>query len=136
LLNFQVVKNGAVIQAGTTAADGRVRMRIQGGVSTLRLLGAAPEPEYDVTIRDDAIEAAATPAGQQRRLRMLGYHIGHSGPEGNGVDGVAVPIAEVDRSILEFQADTAALNAAGSANAMSSIADANTQNALVAAAGA
>ena len=136
VLNFQVIKDGAVIQLGTTGPDGRIRMRIQGGISTLRLLGGAPEPEYDVSIRDAAIEAVATPAGQQRRLRMLGYHIGHSGPEGNGVDGAAVPIPDVDRSILEFQADTAAINAAGSANAMSSIADANTQNALTAAAGA
>jgi len=135
LLNFQVVKDGAVIQNGTTGADGRIRMRIQGGVSRLQLTGAAPVAEYDVIIRDDAAEAVATPAGQQRRLRMLGYHIGHAPPEGNGVDGAAVPIPEMDRSILEFQADTAAINVAGNANAISSIADNNTQNALTNAAG-
>jgi len=135
LLNFQVVKDGGVIQNGTTGPDGRIRMRIQGGVSTLRLTGGTPASEYEVSIRDDAAEAVATPEGQQRRLRMLGYHIGHAGPEGNGVDGAAVPITEVDRSISEFQTDTAAINAAGSANAITSIADNNTQNALRAAAG-
>ncbi len=136
LLSFQVVKDGAVIQNGTTGTDGRIRMRIQGGVSTLQLLGGPSVMEYEVIIRDDAIEPVTAPAGQQRRLRMLGYHIGHTGPEGNGVDGAAVPTVEMDRSILEFQADTLAINAAGQANAMSSIADNNTQNALTAAAGA
>jgi hypothetical protein len=134
-LSFQVVKDGAVIQHGTTGADGRIRMRIQGGVSTLQLLGGTARAEYEVSIRDDAVEAVATPAGQQRRLRMLGYQIGHTGAEGNGVDGAAVPTREMDRSISEFQADTAAINATGNANAISSIADNNTQNALTAAAG-
>ena len=44
--------------------------------------------------------------GPQRRLRMLGYHLGHSGGEGNGVDGIARPSREFDRSVLEFQADS------------------------------
>jgi hypothetical protein len=135
-LSFQVVKDGAVIQTGTTGADGKIQMRIQGGVSTLQLPAGTAVAEYTVRIRDDAIEAAATPSGQQRRLRMLGYQIGHTGPEGNGVDGVAAPSREMDRSILEFQADTAAINAGGNANAMDSIAGNNTQNALTAAAGA
>jgi hypothetical protein len=66
---------------------------------------------------------------------MLGYHIGHAGPEGNGVDAAAVPSRELDRSILEFQTDTAAINAAGNVDGMNSIADNATQNALTAAAG-
>ena len=136
VLSFQVVKDGGVIQSGTTGPDGRIRMRIQGGVSTLRLTGGTPASEYEVSIRDDAAEAVATPEGQQRRLRMLGYHIGHADPEGNGVDGAAVPIPEVDRSILEFQADIAAINVAGNANAISGIVDNNTQNALTTSAGA
>ena len=127
-LNFQVVKDGAVIQTGTTGADGRIRMRIQGGVSTLQLLAGAVFAESTVSIRDDAIEDVATASGQQRRLRMLGYQIGHTGPEGNGVDGVAAPIPEVDRSILEFQAD-------GDLQ-MDSIAGPITQTALTGAAGA
>ena len=126
---------GALIQTDITPASGRIQMQILGSFSTLEVLGGTAVAQYTVRIRNTAVEAVATPAGQQRRLRMLGYHIGHSGPEGNGVDGVAVPIPEMDRSILEFQTDTAAINAAGNANAISSIADNNTQNALTAAAG-
>ena len=110
-------------------------MQIVGAFSTLEVLGGAAVAQYTVRIRNAAAEAVATPAGQQRRLRMLGYHIGHTGPEGNGVDGAAVPSLEMDRSISEFQADTAAINAAGNADAIDSIAGNNTQNALTAAAG-
>jgi hypothetical protein len=129
-LSFQVVKDGAVIQNGTTGADGRIRMRIQGGVSTLQLLGSTPAAEYEVSIRDDAIEAVATPEGQQRRLRMLGYQIGHDGPEGNGVDGTVAPGVAMDRAILEFQTDQAARNLA-----IDSIVGNNTRNALTSEAG-
>lgn len=133
--NFQVKDStGALIQAGATPANGRIQMQIVGAFSTLEVLGGAAVAEYTVRIRNAAAEAVATPAGQQRRLRMLGYHIGHTGPEGNGVDGAAVPSLEMDRSISEFQADTAAINAAGNADAIDSIAGNNTQNALTAAA--
>lgn len=130
-LNFQVEKDGAVIQSGTTGSDGRIRMRIQGGVSTLQLLGGSAVAEYEVSIRDDAIEAATTAEGQQRRLRMLGYQIGHLGPEGNGVDGTVAPGVAMDRAILEFQTDQAARNLA-----IDSIVGNNTRNAMVAEAGA
>jgi hypothetical protein len=134
--NFQVRDStGAVIQAGVTPANGRILMQILGGVSTLQVLAGGTVAEYTVRIRGDAAEAVATPAGQRRRLRMLGYHIGHAGPEGNGVDAAAVPSRELDRSILEFQTDTAAINAAGNVDGMNSIADNATQNALTAAAG-
>src|SRR4051794_10700303 len=53
-LSFQVVKDGAVIQTGTTGPDGRIQMRIQGGVSTLQLLAGGAVAEYTVAIRDDA----------------------------------------------------------------------------------
>src|SRR5258707_15274155 len=59
-LNFQVEKDGAVIQTGTTGADGRIRMRIQGGVSTLQLPVGANCAKYTVSIRDDAVEAVST----------------------------------------------------------------------------
>lgn len=126
-LSFQVLKNGAVIQNGTTGADGVIRMRIVGGVSTLQLISGGTPAEYTVRIRDDAIEDVATAAGQQRRLRMLGYQIGHTGPEGNGVDGAAVPTTTIDRTLLEFQVD-GDIDPAG-------IADAGTQAALRAAVG-
>jgi hypothetical protein len=134
--NFQVRDpTGAVIQAGATPANGRIQLQIQGGFSTLQVMTGAAAAEYAVRIRDAAAEAVAAAAGQQRRLRMLGYHIGHAGPEGNGVDGVAAPSRELDRSILEFQADTTAINAAGNVNGINSIGDNATQNALAAAAG-
>jgi hypothetical protein len=134
--SFQVRDSGgAIIQSGTTPANGRIELRLQGGRATLELVVGAAVAQYAVSIRNAAAEAANTPAGQQRRLRMLGYHIGHAGPEGNGVDGAAAPSREMDRSVLEFQADTAAINAAGAANAITGVVDNNTQNALTAAAG-
>ena len=127
-MSFDVVDStGALIQAGTTGADGRVRMRIQGGVSTLRLLASTPAAEYTVRLRDDPIEGQATVDGIQRRLRMLGYHIGHTGADANGVDGAATVSVEFDRSILEFQADANNIP-------ILSVADAATQAALAAAA--
>jgi hypothetical protein len=133
---FQVRNSaGAVIQAGLTPADGRILMQIQGGVSTLEVIAGSSVAEFAVRIRGGAAEAVTTAAGQQRRLRMLGYHIGHAGPEGNGVDGAAAPGREMDRSIQEFQADTAAINAAGNVDGVNSIADNAAQNALTAAAG-
>jgi hypothetical protein len=134
--DFEVVKNGAVIQTGRTGPDGRVLMRVPGGSATLRVLASGAVAEYDVTIRSAAIEGAATQAGQQRRLRMLGYHLGHAGPEGNGVDGAPTPSREMDRAIEEFQADTPALNNGGTANTIDGVAGANTQGRLTAAAGA
>jgi hypothetical protein len=133
---FQVRDNtGAIIQSGTTPADGKIQVQVVGGVATLEILAGGAVAQYTVRIHDPAAEAVNTTAGQQRRLRMLGYHINHTGPEGIGVDGAAVPTPELDRAFLEFQADTAAINAAGSADAMNGTANAATQNALTAAAG-
>ena len=133
---FEVEKDGAIIQIGNTGADGKVVMQVPGGSALLRVKSAGAIAEYAVKIRTSPIEAVTTPAGVQRRLRMLGYHIGHTGPEGNGVDGAANPSVVVDRSILEFQADTPAINATGAANAISSVADGTTQGQLTTAAGA
>lgn len=104
-VTFQVVKNGAVIQTGTTGADGKVVMQVPGGSATLRVTAGGATADYDVTIRTDAIEGAATAAGQQRRLRMLGYQLGSAGTDGNGVDGAVIPTTQFDRAALEFQAD-------------------------------
>jgi len=102
-LDFQVVKNGAVIQIGQ-AVDGVIDMLVRGGSSTLQILSnGAPVAEYEVSIRSAPVEANTQLVGRQKRLRMLGYHLGHDGPAGNGV---GAPFnAELDRSILEFQGD-------------------------------
>ncbi len=102
-LDFQVVKNGAVIQTGQ-AADGVIDMLVRGGSSTLQIMvNGNPVAEYEVSIRTAAVEANTQLVGRQKRLRMLGYHVGHDGPDGNGV-GAPFNV-EMDRSVLEFQGD-------------------------------
>ena len=126
-LDWQVSKDGAVIQTGKTTDNGKIPMRIRGGVSTLQLLfGGASVAEYTVSTRDTAIEAVGTIIGQQRRLRMLGYHVGHAGSDGNGVDGNLDELT--DRATMEFQLDSN-IKATG-------VVDANTSTALTNAAGA
>ena len=104
-LDFRVVTGGAVIQAGRTGPDGKIDVRVPpGGSSTVQVLfGGAVVAEYEVTVDSAALDAVGTVQGQQERLRMLGYQIGHSGPDGNGVDGTANFVFE--RSMIDFQAD-------------------------------
>ena len=49
-----------------------------------------------------ALSAVTTVTGQQERLRMLGYQVGHSGA-GGAVDGTQN--FQLERSILDFQND-------------------------------
>lgn len=104
-LDFQVVTNGAVAQQGRTGADGRIDVRVPpGGSSTIQILFQGKVvAEYTVTVDSGALAAVNTVLGQQQRLRMLGYQIGHSGADGNGVDGAVNALFE--RSVLDFQAD-------------------------------
>jgi hypothetical protein len=104
-LTFQVSSGGAVIQSGTTGADGKVDVRVPpGGSATVQLLvSGAVVAEYSVTVDSGALAAVNTVLGQQQRLRMLGYQTGHSGADGNGVDGNLNSLFE--RSVLDFQAD-------------------------------
>jgi hypothetical protein len=108
-LDFQVSKDGAVIQSGKTGSDGKIRMRIRGGSSTLQLMfSGAVVAEYTVGIRDTALDPITDQRGQLRRLRQQGYQIGHSGTDNIGVDATTPPPAftvEGDRSIFEFQSD-------------------------------
>jgi hypothetical protein len=107
-LDFQVLLNGSVIQQGTTGADGRIDVRVPpGGSSTLQLMfNGAAVASYEVSVSPDPLAAANTTTGQMQRLRLLGYQIGHAGPDGNGVDpGAATPPVEFERSVLDFQAD-------------------------------
>ena len=130
-LDFQVVTGGSVIQVGRTGADGKIDVRVPpGGSSTVQLLfNGAVVAEYEVTVDDTALAAANTVQGQQQRLRILGYQIGHSGPDGNGVDPApAAPLlVEFERSVLDFQADNGSFTDA--------VVDANMQNQLIAKAG-
>ena len=85
---------------GTTAADGKITVQLAPGQNyTLEALGSA----YEITLRTAAAESATTTAGSQRRLRMIGYQIGHAGPHNNGVDGTVG--RRTDRAIQDFQAD-------------------------------
>ncbi len=104
-LDFQVVNAGTVIQVGRTPRDGRVDVRVPaGGSSTLQLLfNGVVVAEYEVTVDAGALAAVNIILGQQQRLRMLGYQIGHTGADGNGVDGNQSLVFE--RSVLDFQAD-------------------------------
>ena len=103
-LDYQVQAQGFVIQRGTTAADGKIDMSVRGASSTLQLLyNGAVVSEYEVSVSTAALDPAANMEGQKQRLRLLGYHIGHGGPDGNGVDNVNN--MEFERSVLDFQVD-------------------------------
>lgn len=103
-LDYRVMAGTAVVQTGRTGPDGRIDVRLQGGAVTLELLHAGTTvARYNVRARADAIEDVATTAGQQRRLRMLGYQIGPAGTDRVGVDGSTG--RRTDRAVLEFQAD-------------------------------
>jgi hypothetical protein len=103
-LDFQVVSSAGV-QVGRTGPDGKADVRVPpGGSATLQLLvNGTPVAEYVVTIETAPFTAATAVQGQQERLRTLGYQIGHSGADGNGVDGSVSQVFE--RSVLDFQAD-------------------------------
>jgi len=103
-LDYQIVANGIVIQSGTTEADGKIEVPIVGGQAELHLTFAGnPVATYQFTARDDAFEAGTTIIGVQRRLRSLGYHLGHAGDSVDGIDGDLGQ--RTDRAILDFQID-------------------------------
>ncbi len=103
-LRYQVRREGIIVQAARMAADGQIKLRCPPGVTTIELMAAnRVVAKYDITFTDAAIPAVATPRGQQRRLRMLGYHLGHAGLFRDGVDGTVG--AKTERAILDYQAD-------------------------------
>ena len=104
-IDWQVRAQGFLIQNGTTGNNGRIDMNIRGGSSTLELLdNGNVVAEYEVTASTAALAAATTVRGQKERMRLLGYQLGHGGPDGNGVDNNA-NVVEYERSILDVQAD-------------------------------
>ena len=104
-LNWQVRAQGLVIQNGVTGNDGRIDMIVRGASSTLELLHAGnPVAEYVVRTSTAALDAVTTVSGQKQRLRLLGYQIGHGGPDGNGVD-TNTNVMEFERSVLDLQGE-------------------------------
>jgi peptidoglycan hydrolase-like protein with peptidoglycan-binding domain len=103
-MDFQATSAG-VTQRGTTGADGRIDVRVAaGGSATVQLMfNGRVVAEYTVTVDPTVPDAVTTVTGQQQRLRMLGYHIGHSGTDADGVDGTLGALTE--SAILDFQAD-------------------------------
>lgn len=99
------LSNGVITtDFGRTGANGLITLQlVPGETAILNVLGTS----YNITLRLDAIEAANTLSGVQRRLRLLGYQLGDSGPDGNGVHPSASPVmnVETNRAVLEFQAD-------------------------------
>lgn len=85
---------GGSPQSNVTDSDGRVRLTIFPG-DTIRI--RIFETDYNVRVRT-SLEAVGQRAGMQRRLQMLGFHLGPDGVDGrNG--------AWTERAILDFQAD-------------------------------
>jgi hypothetical protein len=103
-MEFQVTSGGST-QKGTTGADGRVDVRVApGGSATLQLMSnGSVAAEYEITVDTGTPDAVTTLTGQQQRLRMLGYQIGHTGADGDGVDGIMGALTE--SAILDFQTD-------------------------------
>jgi hypothetical protein len=118
-LDFRVVKEGRVIQTGSTGADGTVAMLLPGGAARLELLvRGSVVASYDVVLQTAGVAPVETKAGQLQRLRILGYHVGHGGPLKDGVTDDEIPIGKIknrsegesfERSLLDFQADIGSL---------------------------
>lgn len=104
-LNWQVRAQGRVIQNGVTGNNGRIDMIVRGASSTLELLvNGNPVAQYEVRVSTAPLDAVTTVTGQKQRLRLLGYQIGHGGPDGNGVDA-STNVMEFERSVLDLQAE-------------------------------
>jgi hypothetical protein len=104
-----------VIQSGITPASGSITMLLPGAAAQLQLLvNGEIVARYDVVLQTIGLEPAETKAGQQQRLRLLGFQIGHAGPSKDGVTGDETPIAQMtdkaageafERSVLDFQVE-------------------------------
>jgi hypothetical protein len=114
-LKFQVEVDGAVIQEGETGKDGKIKMLLPFGSAQLQLMfQGVVVARYDVTLDDSELDSIDKKAGQQQRLRMLGFQVGHGGPFNDGVTGdekASDAAAErengekFERSVLDFQVE-------------------------------
>lgn len=104
-LTYRVMSGGVEIQSGTTTDDGLISVSIRGNdPSIVEILhNGQVMSQYQVRLRDDALEADTTLIGVQRRLRQLGYQLGSAGATNDGVDGQMG--VRTDRAIQQFQAD-------------------------------
>jgi hypothetical protein len=109
--DWQLFDGTLYVDFGRTGADGKVTVELAPGRTyQLEILGSV----YELTLRGAAIEPVTQRRGQQRRLRMLGYHLGHGGPDGNGVDNIMG--SSTHRAILDVQTDSG-IAITGNANA-------------------
>jgi Putative peptidoglycan binding domain len=103
-MDYEIVADGIVVRSGTTEDDGRIEVPVTGGQAELRLTFQGNEvATYQFNVRDDALEGDTTIPGIQRRLRILGYHLGHAGAGQDGIDGDLG--GKSDKAILDFQID-------------------------------
>jgi outer membrane protein OmpA-like peptidoglycan-associated protein len=96
---FEFRVGGSLVSSGNTDADGKVTIILEPGQTGILHIF---DMDYEIQIVE-TFETDTNLTGQQRRLRSLGYQLGHDGTEGNGV-GVARNF-NTERSILDFQAD-------------------------------
>ncbi|MAY75794.1 MAG: hypothetical protein CMJ31_13970 [Phycisphaerae bacterium] len=109
-LRWRVRGLNRIIQTGVTGADGKIDVVIRGNHSVLELLhNGAAVARYNVSSTNAPLDPASTLLGQKQRLRLLGYQIGHGGPNADGVDATA-NVMEVERSVLDFQTDQSRYN--------------------------
>ena len=100
-LQYRVLINGIVRQQGTTPNNGRINVRVPPGpVPVLEIMGG----QFEIRRTAAAFANVNTPEGKKERLRFLGYQIGHTGANGNGVEDDTNPRMEYERSVLDFQA--------------------------------
>ena len=95
-LDYEVAVAGSPPTRGTTAADGKITIRLGAGeTANVNIMGTV----YQVTARS-TLEPSNQLRGVQRRLNMLGFN---AGP----VDGSMAAPSEY--AVLNFQADNAPL---------------------------
>lgn len=104
-IQWRVMSDGVEVQSGTTEEDGIVHVEIRGSAATVLELiheGIAVS-QYQITIREGGYEPDAQLIGVQRRLRQLGYQLGHHGESADGIDGEMG--RKTDAAIQDFQID-------------------------------
>ncbi|GEM_PF-1240830 len=101
-LRYQLRQGRYTIQEGTTGTDGKIDILVRPGTLHLDILhGDRVQSTYEVRNLTGTAPDEDTIEGVKRRLRTLGYQLGDSGTNQDGVDGNMDEA--LDRAILEFQ---------------------------------